>query len=252
MQVIFRLAIVQWVVAWSWLIVLGLLVLAVVTAKSMVPWRVEPDLIPHARVQALYTAYFLVAAILLPVAGAEIGRTQITRSHRIFWRAQGLGDVPYFFALLGAVGVMAALLGLVVGTGILIVRSDELGALAVLQSMVLSILGSIVVAPLVLGLSQWVGSGTAAILGIIVNAVAYFGPGAAAAARGLFANGSGGRDVIELIFLLLPHLHLADQSARLTFCWAPIDAAPFAGAVAYLTLCVVGSSVLGFLLFRRR
>lgn len=252
MQVILRLALVQWFVAWNWLIVLALLVVAMAVAPSMVPWRVEPGLVPHARVQALYGAYFLIAAFLLPVAYAELGRTQVTRSHRIFWRAQGTGDATYFVALLGAVGVIAALFAFAAGVGILIVRSGELGAVTIGQSMVLSALGSIVVAPVVLGLSQQISSAPAAILGIIGNLAAYFGPGAAAAARGLFANDASGRNVLEGLFLLLPHLHLADQSARLTFCWAPIDPVPFAGAVTYLALCVTGSSALGFLLFRQR
>lgn len=252
MRVIFQLSIVQWVVTWNWLIVLGLLVLAVVVAPSMVPWRVEPALVPHARVQALYAAYFLIAAILLPAACSELGRTQVSRAHRIFWRSQGVGDATYFFALLGSVAVMAALLAAAAGAGILIVRSSELSAVAIGQSMLLSTLGSIVVAPLVLGLSQRIGSAPAAILGIIGNGVAYYGPGAAAAAYGLFANDASGRNAFEMLFLLLPHLHLADQSARLTFCWAPIDPGTFASAVTYLSLCVAGSSALGFLLFRRK
>lgn len=251
MKAIIALGIVGWIRKWTWVLYLAAVVAAALAAPSLVPWEVDPSLKPVARVQILYGLYWISAMILLPIGFASLGRQQKDFNYRIFWGAQGV-SAPSYFAALSIVGMIAsAVLAMVSAIALGIVGAQTLDLRALGQAMILGSTGAFVVAPLILGLTQAIGTAPAAVFGMLINLLGEFGPGLARAARsnpGATAESAAGW---EALFVGLPHLHLADQGARLVFGWPPIEPVWFLAAIGYLSAAAGVSAILGYALFKR-
>jgi len=252
MKAVCSLLLLQWLHAKSWILLLvGFFVVATL-ARYLVPWEIDPTLVPAAKSQVIYGFIFIVGAFLLPTVYAEAGRSQISRNHRLFWRAQGLADVTYFCAVCLMCFIAAGLVT-TVGAGLIAILGPvELSSVSLFQSMVLTLLAMIVCAPIAIGISQWVNSAPSAIFVIIFNLIGYYGPANVNAARSVTGISPTESLAWEIVYGILPQLRLGDQSERITFCWAPIPWSDFLTATAYLGGWVLLSMCFGYAFWRRR
>jgi hypothetical protein len=251
MKAVANLLLQQWIHARAWVLVAAVFVAATFLAKYFVPWEVDPTLIPLARCQVIYGLTLVIGMVLLPALYAEAGRSQLTRNHRLFWRAQGLSDSKYFVAVCGICFVAAAAVVLAGTVILLLVRSVDLSVASLIQSMILTYLAVIVCAPLAVGMTQWVNSSPATLLTIVFNCVGLFGPASVNAARNT-AGAKGEQVFWETVFTVIPQLRLGDQSERITFCWPPIPMQGFVEACGYLIGWTLFSFCIGYVCWRKR
>lgn len=241
----------QWRDGYGWMLLICAYAISLIAAPALVPWEVAPELGSAARAQVVYSLTFVVCAIVLPAMVADIGSAQRANNYRTYWRAQGLSDGEYYLRLCGA-GV--GFVGCVSFGGTLIawIAGPSMPIQAALQAGVLSALAGCVVIPLVVGLSQRLNAAATTIVAVLMNAVGYYLPASADAARQMPGITIGERLTWEVVYLVTPQLRIGDQASRITFGWPPVDVAWFLSAAAYLGGWVVISGGVGYVLWRKR
>ena len=249
---IFFLALSEWLRAKTWCVLLGLMCLMLWMARSMVPYEVDATLAAPARGQVVYAVALLLAAVYAPAMGAEIGRAQVRRGHRLYWRALGVRDGGYYAAIVvAAILPLAFLLG-VAGLAIRMMGSPDLSSWSIVQAMTLTGLAGCVALPLAIGLSQFTASSVSAFFAVGFNFAGFYGPAILDYARRTERISDSARRVIEMLYSLVPHLRIGDQSERIAFAWPEIPLPEFSWAMLYLLAWFSVIGVVGFFLFRKR
>lgn len=251
MKAIFRLTLFSWFHAKTWLVLLALIGASAIVAPYVVPFEVDPSLTAPARSQAIYGFTFILLGLYLPGLAAELGRAQERNNHRLFWRAQGVSDLAYFVAVLGALVVPILILTGAAGLLIGLFGSKDLGTASLTQAMILTGLASSVVLPLAVGLSQRLAATVAAIFAIGVNVAGQYGPAIIEYIRANPRLSDSERTGLESLSAVIPHLRLGDQAERITFAWDTIPGGWFLASVGYLLACGAVSTLVGFLFFRK-
>lgn len=247
-----RLAILEWWTGKSWFLALVALTGAAFVAPLVTASSIDPDILGPARAQWIYGAAFLLAILYCPVVAAELGAKQVQRNHRLFWRAQGVGNVEYFAGLVFAGLAPAILVSVAATIGIVFFGISEQSAVVKAQAMALTFLATFSVIPFTIGLAQLVSGTVAFFFAISIELAGVYAPPAIEFIRQREGASQDVRMACEVFLTLVPRLGLGDQSERLTFGWPLIPWEWFGSAVAYFLFVFLVSSALGYVLFRAR
>jgi hypothetical protein len=217
------------------------------------PWEENLAVLQPARAQAAWVYAWIAMFTWLPYQGAALGHRLRIEGLLEHMRAGGQSAASLCLQITAAVAVWMVGLGLlatVVVVGFCSPSQPQEAILwlqVVLQYFTLYTLSAI---PLLL-LAVALGSRTSEVLAFLVPVGLLFG--------GVF----GGRwltpifadsesPAFKVLWLILPHYHLADLTPRLVFKMGPLPTTPFLQIIACLGLGGLAFSIIGICLFRTR
>ena len=222
-------------------------------APLIAPWEENPQILQPARAQAVWGYAWLALLTWLPFQAAALGHRLRTEGMLEHEHAAGTGRLSLWLQLGGAILVwlvaLALLAALLSGIWCLPARAGEAGLWLQLvgQYTALYLLCAV---PLVL-LAVALGTRTAEVIAFLVpTGLLVTGLFGAAWLAPLLGGSSS--ELLQSIWLAVPHYHLADLTPRLVFKMGPLASADFLTAAAVLALQGLALSLTGLCLFRTR
>lgn len=235
-----------------WLLIGGALLFAWV-APLLTPWQENPQILQPARAQAAWLYAWLALFAWLPFQAAALGRRLQSTGMLEFHRARGLSPASQWLQISGAVMAWMFLLALAAGLiCVVMCRPKHPGEAQLWLGLVLQYgaLYSLVAAPLVM-LGVAIGTRAGEVIAFLAPAFLLFlGLFGAAWLEPVLAAGSS--TLHRLLWLALPHYHLADLTPRLVFKMGPLTQGDFFGSAACLALQGTAISLSGLCIFRTR
>ncbi len=236
----------------GWLLLGGAVVFAWLL-PLVAPWEENPQILQPARAQALWAYAWLAALSWLPFQAAALGHRLRSEGMLEHAHASGTGRVSLGLQLGGAVWVWLLVLTLIAAvltcTWCLPGRASEAGLWLQLVGQYTA-LYLLCAAPLVL-LAVALGTRTAEVIAFLVpTGLLVTGLFGAAWLAPLLGGSSS--ELLQALWLAVPHYHLADLTPRLVFKMGPLPASDFLASAAVLALQGLALSLTGLCLFRTR
>ncbi len=237
----------------TFIIFLVLLIVLPLALPFLTPWEEKPQLLEPARAQTAWSLLWMVALGWVLYQAASFGDHCASQGVLEYFKTLGTKRLAqlaqlwltcqiFFFGFLAVVLVLTLLTAM---------PSDSVEARAwVLTNLQYAWLFSLVFSPLVC---------LAIALGTRFNTTVAYLLTAGIAAYGLFGIGyldfflsQSGNPVLDLLFILSPHYHLADLTARLVFKMGAMAWGSFLTITAYLTGLGLLIVALASLLYREK
>ena len=235
-----------------WLLLGGAFVF-VWLAPLLTPWEENPQILQPARAQAAWTYAWLALFTWLPFQAAALGHRVRVEGMLEHQHAAGSSRFSLWLQLTSALWLwmfaVMLLAAVICVTWCLPRRAGE-GALWVQLVLQYGVLFSLCAAPLV-SLAVALGTRTAEVIAFLVpTGLLVAGLFGAAWLAPLLGGSSS--EVLQSIWLAVPHYHLADLTPRLVFKMGPLPTADFLASSGILALQGLALSLTGLCLVRTR
>ena len=199
------------------------------------PWEEKPQLIEPARAQTAWSMLWLLALGWLLYQAASFGDRWASRGVLEYLKTMGSGRLSqlgqiWLSCLTPFLGFVAAVVGICLVFAM--PANSEEAKMWVTTNFQYAFLFLLVVGPLSL---------VAIALGTRINATAAYVITGALALYGLFGIGyldfflsQSGQPVLDFVYIISPHYHLADLTNRLVFKLGALDSGTFLKSATYL------------------
>lgn len=199
------------------------------------PWEEKPQLLEPARAQTAWSMLWILALGWLLYQAASFGDRWASRGVLEYLKTMGSGRLSqllqiWLSCLTPFLGFVAAVIGICLVFAM--PSNPEEGKMWVATNFQYAFLFLLVVGPLAL---------VAIALGTRLNATAAYVITGAVALYGLFGIGyldfflsQSGQPVLDLLYIISPHYHLADLTSRLVFKLGALDSSTFVSSAVYL------------------
>lgn len=235
-----------------WLLIGGALIFAWV-APLLTPWQENPQILQPARAQAAWLYAWLALFAWLPFQAAALGQRLQSTGVLEFQRARGAGPWSLWLQIGASVMVwmlVVALVASLICVSVCLPKHADEAWLWLGLVLQYAALYSLVAAPLVL-LGVALGTRAGEVIAFLVPAFLLFvGLFGASWMEPMLAGSSS--SLHRVLWLVLPHYHLADLTPRLVFKMGPLALGDFAGAVTCLALQGATICLSGLCIFRTR
>ncbi len=214
-----------------------ILVLAVLplVLPYLTPWEEKPSLLQPARAQTAWSLLWIISVIWLFYQAAVIGHEGASQGVLEYFKTIGVSRRSQMLQLWANSLLWCVIcVVLVVGVSLLFAMpgDPEEARMWVVTNLQYASLYLLVVAPLFF---------FAMALGTRINATAAYVVTAGMALYGLYGIGyldfflsQSGNPVVDAIYVISPHYHLADLTTRLLYKMGPLETVTFAKIAAYL------------------
>jgi hypothetical protein len=237
----------------TYLVFLLVLVVLPLALPYLTPWEEKPSVFAPARAQTAWSLLWLITLVWLFYQAASMGHDGASQGVLEYLKTLGMKRRSQMGQLWANSLLFCGIcLVLVLGISLLLARPDnpEETGMWVATNLQYALLYLLAVGPLFL---------LATALGTRINGTAAYVITVGLAVYGLYGIGyldfflsQSGNPVVDLLYVLSPHYHLADLTNRLVFQMGPLEGSAFAKITAYLIglgIVIVG---VGTLLFREK
>lgn len=219
----------------------------------LTPWEEKPQLLEPARAQTAWSMLWLLALGWLLYQAASFGDRWASRGVLEYLKTLGNGRISQLFQIW--LSCLTPFAGFVVGVVAICLlfampADGEEARMWVATNLQYALLFLLVVCPLCL---------VAIALGTRINATAAYVITGTLAIYGLFGIGyldfflsQSGQPVLDFVYVISPHYHLADLTSRLVFKLGALDAKTFFGSAAYLSGVGIVLVAIACSLFREK
>lgn len=234
----------------TYLVFLLVLVLLPLILPYLTPWEEKPGVYKPARAQTAWGILWIVSLVWIFYQSALMGHDGASQGVLEYFKTLGMKRRSQMCQLwANSLLLCGVCLALVLGISLLMAMPDEPEAkgMWVMTNLQYAVLYLMVVAPLFL---------LATALGTRINATAAYVITAGIAVYGLWGIGyldfflsQSGNPVMDALYVVSPHYHLADLTTRLVFQMGPLESSVFLKILAYflgLDLVIIGISALLF------
>lgn len=237
----------------TYLVFLLALVLLPLVLPYLTPWEEKPSLFAPARAQTAWGLLWIVSLLWLFYQAALIGHDGASQGVLEYFKTLGMKRWSQMGQLWATSLLFCGIcLALVLGVSLLLARPDspEETGMWIMTNLQYALLYLLALAPLFL---------LATALGTRINGTAAYVLTAGIAVYGLYGIGyldfflsQSGNPVMDALYVISPHYHLADLSNRLVFQMGPLEGSAFAKIVAYFVGLAVVIIAVSSLLFQTK
>ncbi len=234
----------------TYLVFLLALVLLPLLLPYLTPWEEKPSLFAPARAQTAWALLWVISLLWLLYQAAMMGHDGASQGVLEYFKTLGMKRRSQMGQLWANSLLFCGIcLALVLAVSLLLARpgNPEETGMWIATNLQYALLYLLAIAPLLL---------LATALGTRVNGTAAYVVTAGIAVYGLYGIGyldfflsQSGNPVVDALYVISPHYHLADLTNRLVFQMGPLETSAFALMVAYfvaLAVVIIGVSSLLF------